>query len=292
MKKKVVLLVTLGGPRTLGEVNDFLVRFIGKELPPPVVRSAIERYRLIGGGSPLNTITEHQAILLNELLGEEYLCLPAFRYMPPFIEEAINFAINEDPSDLTVLSLSPYYATVTTGNYFDCARRYIDSIGVELPVRFIHSWYKNEVFIDCWVSKIKREGFSEDNFYLFSAHSLPVKYATDPYKSQIEDTVSIISQKLSLKNYTLGWQSVPSNIQEPWFGPQVEECIDEIVNRGFNKIVQVPVGFTADHIETLYDIDIVHKGYANEKGIEYRRITSLNTDDQFIKALKDILVNS
>ncbi|GAB4442472.1 MAG: ferrochelatase [bacterium] len=289
--KKVVLLVTLGGPQTLGEVNDFLVRFIGRELPPPVVRSAIERYRLIGGGSPLNKITEEQAIRLNEQLGNSYLCLPAFRYMPPFIEDAINLAINSEPAKIIFFILSPFYATVTTGNYIDRARGYIEKLGIELPVAYLHSWYNNQLFIDSWVSKINEEGFDEETFLLFSAHSLPEKYSGDPYKAQIEETVKAIANKLAITNYSLGWQSVPSNVTEPWFSPTVEERIDEITSGGFRKVIQIPVGFTADHIETLYDIDIVHKGYAERKGLEYRRVSSLNTHPKFITALKDILLN-
>lgn len=288
--KKVVLMVTLGGPQTLGEVNDFLVRFIGRELPPPAVRSAIERYRLIGGGSPLNKITQDQAILLNQQLGKDFLCLPAFRYMPPFIEDAIDIAVNSDPSKIFIFILSPFYASVTTGNYIELAKNYIKKISISLPITYIHSWYNNELFIESWVSKIKEEGLDIDGYYLFSAHSLPEKYSTDPYKEQILELVNTIASQLGLDNYCLGWQSVPPNVSEPWFTPTVEERIDEIAEKGFKKIIQIPVGFTADHIETLYDIDILHKGYAERKGLDYKRISSLNSDAKFITALKDILL--
>lgn len=289
--KKAVLLVTLGGPRTLGEVNDFLVRFIGRELPPPAVRSAIERYRLIGGGSPLNSITENQALLLNQLLGEDFICLPTFRYMPPYIEDSIDLAMNSGALHIYFLSMSPYYATVTTGNYIDCAKRYISRLGVEMPITYIHSWHENEFFLKSWANKINDEKIGEDTFLLFSAHSLPVKYASDPYKTQIEQTVEKIVEMLDIKNFSLGWQSVPSNVSEEWFSPSVEDRIDYAVQKGFKKIVQVPVGFTADHIETLYDIDIIHRGYAEQRGVEFKRIPSLNTNDMFIKALEDIIRN-
>lgn len=290
--KKGVLLVTLGGPKTLGEVNDFLIKFIGKELPPPVMRSAIERYRLIGGGSPLNAITEQQALALNELLGEDYLCLPAFRYTHPSIEEAIDMTINSEVEKLFFFILSPYYTSVTTGNYIDQVKSYLAKLDIKLPVTYIHSWYKNPLFINSWVDKIKNEAWDKDAFYLFSAHSLPTKLITEPYKIQIEETAELIAKEASLNNYILGWQSVPGNAKEPWFSPSVEERIDEIKERGFKKIIQVPIGFTADHIETLYDIDITHKSYAIQNGLDFYRISSLNTSPLFITALKDILLNS
>lgn len=290
--KKGVLLVTLGGPKTLGEVNDFLTKFIGKELPPYVVRSAIDRYRLIGGGSPLNTITEQQAMALNEQLGNDYLCLPAFRYTHPFIEEAIDMAINSEVKELYFLSLSPFYTSVTTGNYINCAKSYLEKLNTNLPVTYIHSWYKNQLFINSWVDKIKNEAWDQDAFYLFSAHSLPTKLITEPYKMQIEETTELVAKNASLDHFCLGWQSVPGNAKEPWFSPSVEERIDEIKEKGFKKIIQVPIGFTADHIETLYDIDITHKSYATQNGLDFYRISSLNTSLLFINALKDILLNS
>lgn len=290
--KKVVLLVTLGGPKTLGEVNDFLFRFTGKELPPHVVRSVIEKYRLIGGGSPLNAITENQAIKLNQMIGEDYLCLPAFRYTKPFIEDALDFAINAEPSKIYFFLMSPFYATVTTGNYINLAKDYLEKLGIATSMQIVHSWYREDKFIECWAKKIEREGGHEDAFYLFSAHSLPLKYSSDPYKSQIEETVELISKRANLKNYALGWQSIPSNATEPWITPTVEEQIDEIVKKGFKRVIQIPVGFTADHIETLYDIDIVHKNYAEKKNLDYKRISSLNAEEDFIIALKNILIKS
>ena len=87
--KTGIIMVTLGGPRSLEEVPEFIKNFLGRELPPPAMGAVIERYRLIGGYSPLTRITDDQANKLNEMLGEEYLCLPAFRYCRPFIEDAI-----------------------------------------------------------------------------------------------------------------------------------------------------------------------------------------------------------
>jgi len=82
----------------------------------------------------------------------------------------------------------------------------------------------------------------------------------------------------------------PDNAPGPWITPRVEEKIDAITAAGFRKIIQVPIGFTADHIETLYDIDIIHRRYALEKGLVFQRISSLNAGGSFIRALKAIVV--
>jgi ferrochelatase len=100
----------------------------------------------------------------------------------------------------------------------------------------------------------------------------------------------MIVARSGIKDYALGWQSIPNNVREPWIRPTVEERIDEIAAAGFGSLVQAPVGFTADHIETLYDIDIVHRNYAREKGLFFRRLSSLNAGDTFIRALKEIVL--
>lgn len=287
--KTGVILATLGGPRRPEEIPEFIKHFIGRELPAPAMKAIVERYRIIGGFSPLAQITEDQAKRLNEALGDDYLCLPAFRYCRPSIEDAIENMRAAGVARILFLILSPFYTSVTTGNYINQAKAYIEKTSLSLPISFLHSWYKEPLFIGSWVEKIRSESFDEQACYLYSAHSLPMKFSHEPYRQQIEETVALIAAHAGVRNHALGWQSIPNNVPEPWITPTVEEKIDEIASRGFRNLIQVPIGFTADHIETLYDIDITHRRYALEKGLSFRRISSLNADASFIKALKEIV---
>lgn len=287
--KTGIILVTLGGPRSLEEVPEFIRQFTGRELPPPALKGVLERYRRIGGNSPLIRITGEQAQALNEALGDRYLCLPAFRYSRPFIEDAVESMVTSGAARILFLLLSPFYASVTTGNYINIAKSSIEKKSISVPVNFIHSWYREPLFIESWVEKIKNESFEERACYLFSAHSLPVKYSNEPYRRQIEETVEMVVSLAVIKNHILGWQSIPNNAPEPWITPSVEERIDAIASAGFQSIIQVPIGFTADHIETLYDIDITHREYALQKGISFRRLSSLNAGATFIKVLRQIV---
>jgi ferrochelatase len=284
-----IIMVTLGGPRSLTEIPEFIRRFIGRDLPAPAMKAVIQRYELIGGFSPLTGITTEQAQKLNAMLGNDYLCLPAFRYSPPFIEEVMESMTAAGAARIIFLLLSPFYASVTTGNYINTAQTYLDKNSVPMPVCFIHSWYREPLFIASWVDKIKNESFDTAACYLFSAHSLPTKYAGEPYQQQIEATVAAVVAQAGITNHALGWQSIPNNVPELWITPTVEEQIDAIAKAGFTSIVQIPIGFTADHIETLYDIDITHRQYALARGLSFRRLSSLNAGDTFIKALKEIV---
>ena len=106
--KTSVILVTLGGPRSLEEVPEFIKRFIGRELPPPALKGVIDRYRQIGGFSPLCRITEEQARELKDALGPGYICAPAFRYAPPFLPDALESMAAAGPARILVLLLSPF----------------------------------------------------------------------------------------------------------------------------------------------------------------------------------------
>ena len=290
--KTGVILVTLGGPRSPEEIPEFIKHFIGRELPPPAMKAISERYRLIGGFSPLARITEGQAAALGEALGEDYLCVPAFRHSRPFIEDVLESTAALGPARIIVLLLSPYYTSVTTGNYIDVAKKQIEKSSLSVPIDFIHSWYQEPLFIESWVEQIRRDSFDEQAFYLFSAHSLPLKFSGEPYRRQIEETVALVASRAGLQNHALGWQSIPSNVQEPWITPTVEEKIAAIAAAGFKSVIQVPIGFTADHIETLYDIDIIHRQCAVEKGLFFRRIASLNAGAPFINALKKVVTHN
>jgi ferrochelatase len=289
--KTGVILVTLGGPRSPEEIPEFIKHFIGRELPPPAMKAVIERYRLIGGFSPLAGITEEQAKALGEALGKEFFCVSAFRHARPFIEDVLESTAASGPARILVLLLSPFYTSVTTGNYIDVAKSLIEKRSLSVPVDFIHSWYQQPLFIESWVEKIRSDSFDERAFYLFSAHSLPLKYAGEPYRQQIEETTALVASRAGIRNHALGWQSIPNNVSEPWITPTVEEKIEAIAAAGFKGIIQVPIGFTADHIETLYDIDITHRQYALGKGLSFRRIPSLNAGAPFINALKEIVTN-
>ena len=97
-----------------------------------------------------------------------------------------------------------------------------------------------------------------------------------------------VAARLSLSAYAIGWQSVPPNADEPWIGPSVEAVIDRIAPAA-SRLMEIPIGFVSDHLETLYDMDIVHARYAASKGLAFSRVPSLNGYPPFIAALKAVL---
>jgi ferrochelatase len=271
-----------------------MAAFMGRPAPPPVVQTVVERYRLIGGKSPLPEIVKAQAEALARELGNGFSASEGFRYSSPLISESFNNAIANGADRVIGLSMSPFATEVTTGAY----RSAFESLDSEkVKKTFIPSWHDNRLLISSWAQKVSfglsriSPALSDKTAVIFTSHSIPLRYITagDPYQRQIEETVGLIVQETGIKHWRIAWQSKGARATEPWLGPDVETALDTIAGEGIKAVLEVPIGFTCDHMETLYDIDIVHRGHAEKLGLAFERAESLNTFPLFIKALADIV---
>ena len=287
--KTTIFLVNFGGPRSTEEIPVFLTRLMGRSVPPALTQALVERYQSIGGFSPLAHITEQQAALLKATLPDHEV-KAVFRYTHPSIEEGINEARSSAVERLVFLIMTPFYNTRTVDSYVKAAQSYLALLAFKPETIFLHTWHLEPLFLQSWIQKLKEETGLEEALYLFSAHSLPVSQS-EPYRTQIEESMKAIALACPLGAYDLGWQSIPPVTNEPWRGPSVEAVMDKAAG-SFSKIIQVPLGYVSDHLETLYDIDQVHRAYALEKGFQYQRVTSLNTYPPFIAALSRLLDRS
>jgi ferrochelatase len=317
-KKVGVLLLNLGGPDSLGAVRPFLFNlFSDREIirlgpsfmqrPLAYLISTLRHkktesfYRLIGGRSPIREITVAQAKALEEELNQElgvrseesdgkikvYL---AMRYWHPLIEEVIPKIHDEGILRLVVLGLYPQYSIATTGSSVSKVKKVAGRYPIE--IFDIPSWYDNALYIDALVDTI-RKGIgsfapSSDIHVLFSAHSLPKKFIDegDPYLEHIKRTISEVTKKIDIR-WDLSFQSKSGPVR--WLEPSTDEMIRNLAHKGIKNLLVVPISFVSDHIETLYEIDILYKETAGRLGMKLKRVESLNTSPLFISALKDIV---
>ena len=295
MSHTAVILIALGGPRTLEEVGPFMTAFMGRPAPPPLVEAIMERYHRIGGRSPLPELVQAQAQALGRELNGSFRTYEGFRYSTPTIDQAFQQAVQDGASRVIGLSMSPYETQATTGLY----RAAFAAAGNGTVSRtFIPSWHDHPLFIEAWQDRIfhglkrYREALRRRAAVIFTSHSIPVRYIQqgDPYRKQIEETAQAIAAKMALGRWYLAWQSKGARATEPWLEPEVETIIDMIAAEKKSEFVlEVPLGFTCDHMETLYDIEIVHRTHAERLGLIFERAESLNTSEIFIKALADIV---
>jgi ferrochelatase len=312
-----VLLFNLGGPETLRDVKPFLYRLFSD---PEIIRikfSPLRKaiayaiatfrrktsegyYRQIGGGSPLRRLTEEQARALQTELQRRGRDVETFVGMctwHPFLSEAVEKIEKANLDSLVILPLFPQFSVTTTGSGFSVLRKLIDKHPSfrKLDVQWIDAWPTQPAYIDAFVQSIQRElekfGNSEKVHLLFSAHSIPETYVRegDPYLDQTKKTVELIMDRLGRKNpYQLSFQSKIGPVK--WLEPFTNDVIVELGKKGIDDVLVVPISFVSEHIETLYELDILYKKVAAEAGVgNFRRVPALNSDPAFIKALAEIV---
>lgn len=223
----------------------------------------------------------------------------AMRYWHPLIEDVIPAIHKDGVTKLLVISLYPQYSVATTGSSFSRLKKVADEF--PLKIHAVESWYDHPLYIDALVEKI-RKGIESFNFpvlssqfsneqvhVLFSAHSLPVKFIEDgdPYVEHTEATIRAIEKKLDIE-WSLSYQSKSGPVK--WLEPSTEAKLEELSRRGVRNLLVVPISFVSDHIETLYEIDLLYKKMAEKLGMRLERAESLNISLLFISALRDIVL--
>ncbi|MGO9380383.1 MAG: ferrochelatase [Dissulfurispiraceae bacterium] len=312
-----VLLLNLGGPDSPDAVKPFLYNLFSDreiiKLGPPLLQKPIASfiastrsgktramYSMIGGKSPILEITKAQAAALEEVLNSghnalndaHYRVYIGMRYWHPFIEDTLERMHRDGIKDIIALSLYPHYSIATTGSSVGRLKSAMKSYP-GLSLRCITSWYDHQLYIEALIERIKSglTLFCEEPGVLFSAHSLPQKFidAGDPYLNEIEGTISAITKKIEIHWY-LSFQSKSGPVK--WLEPSTEQMLKDLARKGVKDLLVVPISFVSDHIETLYEIDILYRNMAAGFGINLKRTESLNTEQTFIKALADMVTKA
>ncbi|EKS8352719.1 ferrochelatase [Bacillus cereus] len=300
-KKKIGLLVmAYGTPESLDDVEAYYTHIRhGRKPSKEALQDLIERYKAIGGISPLAKITKEQAHKLTDSMNNifteyEFTCYLGLKHIAPFIEDAVEEMKRDRIEQAINIVLAPHYSTFSIKAYNDRAIRLSQEIGGPV-IEPIEQWYDEPKFISYWADQIK-ETFTEiDNkekaVVIFSAHSLPEKIIAtgDPYVEQLKHTADLIAEAANIQNYTIGWQSA-GNTPDPWIGPDVQDLTKDLYEEhGYGSFVYCPVGFVAEHLEVLYDNDYECKVVTDELNAKYFRPNMPNAQSVFIDCLAEIV---
>ena len=249
----------------------------GRPVRADAVAELAERYRRIGGSSPLNEITERQRTgLENELGAPVYV---GMKHWTPRISEAADQAIQAGAQRIVGLVLAPHYSAISIGGYRD---RLSEAVGDRADLVMIESWHDHRPFIDLVADRLR----GTDAHVVFTAHSLPERILAegDPYKDQLLETSRLVAERAGVATWSFAFQS-ESPTGEPWLGPDILDELDRLYAQGVRNVLVAPVGFVSDHLEILWDIDVEAREKAAELGLELDRIESLNDAPEFARAL-------
>lgn len=310
-----VVLLNLGGPDSLEAVRPFLYNLFSDRdiirLGPPFLQKPLawlistlrakkseDMYRQIGGRSPILEITKAQAEALEKVLNgpELFKVYTGMRYWHPYIKDTLRDIMKDGIKQLIVLSLYPHYSKATTGSSITDFKK--ASAGTNIKIHYIEQWPDYPLYIDAMAELIS-DGLSSACDILYSAHSLPQSFIDegDPYLDHIKLTIAKINERLAIAPYNrpdikwhLSFQSKTGPVK--WLEPSTEKCIENLSKSGCKNLFVVPISFISDHIETLYEIDILYKNLAEKYGMRLIRCAALNTSEKFILALKGLVLDN
>ena len=271
-----------GSPARPEDVRPYLedVRG-GRPVSNEGVEELAERYRRIGGRSPLDDVTEAQRSALEQELGTPVFV--GMKHWRPRISEAVEAALAAGATRIVGLVLAPHYSRLSIGGYRE---RLEEALADRAELVLVESWHDEPAFVDVLADRVR----GTDAWVVFTAHSLPERILADgdPYREQLLETSRLAAERAGLERWSFAFQSA-STTGEPWLGPDVLEELERLRSEGVDKVLVAPIGFVSDHLEILWDLGIEAREKAEELGLELTRIESLNDDPAFVRALANVV---
>jgi ferrochelatase len=292
-----VLLMAYGTPDSLEAVEPYYTHIRGGRPPAPhLLEELRERYRLVGGSTPLLEITEATRAALQDQLAQygTYRVFLGMKHWHPYIEEGVK-AMNEAGIRRAVgLVLAPHYSRMSIAGYYDYIRKAQEALGTSIEILPIESWHLHPPYLQAVADRVQAQltTFPSDEAVtvIFTAHSLPERILADgdPYADQLRETSEALASMLQLRHWTFSFQSA-GRTPDPWLGPDIVDTVHRLADEGVKAILVAPIGFVSDHLEILYDIDYEAQAAARERGIRLKRTESLNASPDFVAGLADLV---
>jgi ferrochelatase len=284
-----VLVMAYGTPRTPADIEPYYTHIRrGRPPTPELLAELTARYDALGGVSPLAQRTEAQRAAIEAALPTGTLVRLGQKHAAPFVEDGLA-ALAEGGADTVVgLVLAPHFSGFSVGQYHERAAATADLHKV--TYRRVDDWSGLEAWLDFQAVAVndRLADLPEDSTVLFTAHSLPERVLEgDPYPELLAASASAIADRAGLDRWALAWQSA-GRTPEPWRGPDVLEVIDDLATAGLLVCAQ---GFTSDHLEILYDLDIEAATRAETRGIAFARTRSVNADPAVMAGLARLVLD-
>ena len=296
-----VLLMAYGTPRHPDEIEPYYTDIRrGRPPTPEALADLTGRYAAIGGVSPLAQLTEAQRDGLQAALDAEhpgrFHVAIGLKHADPKVEVAAADLAAQGFDPIVGLVLAPHYSTYSIGQYLSRAGAGIEEAGRSTPVIGIESWATEPAFVEFIAADLDarlaamRERVDGGVRVVFTAHSLPQRIIDggDPYPDELRSTAEAVAARVGLAegtDWAIGWQSA-GRTPEPWIGPDILDVIDELgADPDVGGVIVSAVGFVADHLEVLYDLDIEAAQRAAGAGLAFDRTACVNDDADVMRAL-------
>jgi protoporphyrin/coproporphyrin ferrochelatase len=279
-----VILMAYGSPATAEDIRPYFEDIRGgRPVSDEAVAELAERYRRIGGRSPLDELTEAQRVALEREL--DIPVLVGMKHWQPRIAAAVERALDGGATRLIGVVLAPHYSRMSVGEYRERLEAALAGRDAELTL--VESWHDDPAFVEVVADRVR----GTDAWVVFTAHSLPERILAsgDPYQEQLLETARLVADRAGLGDrWSFAFQSA-SPTGEPWLGPDILDELERLSAEGRRKVLVAPVGFVSDHLEILWDLDVEAREKAQQLGLDLDRIESMNDDPAFIRAVAGLV---
>jgi len=294
-----LMVMAYGGPDKLDDVAPYLLDVRNyRPTPDHITQEIRERYRQIGGRSPILELTVQEAAGIEQELnrlaepGERWKVWVAMRHWKPFIKDVMAEMEAAGVTQTVGLVMAPHYSRMSIGAYY----KRVEAAESPIEIIPVNQWHLLPGYLDALIERIgdALEKFPEDVRagmpIIFSAHSLPEKIQewNDPYPHVLQETVAALVERLPGRTWTWAYQSAAMT-PEPWLGPDAGTVIERLHTEGHDNILICPIGFVCEHVEILFDIDVEYQHLARKLGVHLERIEMLNAHPSMLKGLAGLV---
>ena len=301
-----VLIVSFGGPQGPGDIRPFLENVVrGRRISPERLDEVAHHYELFGGVSPITGITRRQAEGLRARLAAAGHPLPVYvgmRNWHPLLPDTLR------QMHATGARRAVGFIAAAQHSYSSCqqyrenvaaARAELRTGAADVEVTFVESWFSHPLFVAANAAHVRaaRErlpaGVRADARLVFTAHSIPAAMAArSRYREQLLESGRLVAAETGMSDWTLVFQSRSGRPQDPWLEPDVCDYLRQAHGDGLPAAVLCPIGFVADHIEVLYDLDNAAGDLCRTIGLPMVRADAVNDDPLFLDMMADVVVRT
>lgn len=296
-----ILMIGFGGPAKPEEVKPFL-EMVTRGIPIPQERldEVLHHYKAIGGASPYNEYTLRLFEKLKEHLYQHSISLPLFlsmRHWHPFLKDTISEIKKKGLKKGIGIILAPQRSDASHEKYIRNVEEAKQMAGApEMEYDYVKPWHDHRLFIAAQTDQVRKiydylnSSELAQTHLLFTAHSIPVEMAQkSKYVEEVYLSSALVAAELQQKEWSVAYQSRSGSPHQPWLEPDVSEAIGQLPCKGISTVLIVPIGFTCDNAEILYDLDIEARQVAEKLGLKYLRASTVMDHPLFVAMFTSLI---
>jgi ferrochelatase len=272
----------------------------GRGIPRDRLLTVARHYETMGGASPINEITRRQAEALRVSLQRNGKPFPVYigqLFWPPLLEDALRQMAQDGLKRAIGFVTAAHRCEASWDRYRNAVEEARQHLGTSAPVvEYVGPWFDHPLFIEAIVARVEQAlqtipaGSRDDLAWIFTAHSIPCTMAkASSYEEELQTTAQRVAEKFRQKDWTLAYCSRSGNPQDPWLTLGINDAIREQASRGARTMFVIPIGFTADHVEVLFDLDVEAKETAQKLNVGFYRARTVGDHPSFIRMIADVI---